>query len=146
MKKIAILMMLTLLANGCGSSNNSSQAAAGGSWQAQLSGGVGPASGFSFITAFTVNGDGSLSISNFQFLTTGTCFVSGETESGTLIVTTNSQNTVTGTLKFVVTSGSPSGNTLTLNGSEVANTITGNWTLTGSNGCASTGPFTMTQS
>jgi hypothetical protein len=77
MKEVAILLVFVLMLGGCGSNSNNVQTAASGGWQAVMSGGDGVASGFSFITQFTVSGTGgSLSISNFQFLTQidGGCF------------------------------------------------------------------------
>jgi hypothetical protein len=160
MKEVAILLLATLLLNGCGGSNNTTtQTAAGGIWQAQMLGGT--ACCLSFIAQFTVNGDGSLSISNFQFLThdSASCFpVTGGTESGTMILTENQTNfTVTGTFTFSVQSGS---NTLSLTGTVTGTenglngttlsgaSITGFWTLAGGTGCNDTtgGSFTMTQS
>jgi hypothetical protein len=158
MKEVAILLLVALMLNGCnGNSTTTVQGAAGGIWQAQMLGGNGLSSGFSFVTQFTVNGDGSLSISNFQFLTQGTCFpVSGGTTSGSMILTINTgTNGVTGTLSYVVVSG---GNTLTLtgnvtgteNGTTLSGTsIIGSWALAGSGtgGCNNAnGSFTMTQS
>jgi uncharacterized protein YceK len=147
MKEVALLLLIALTLNGCSSTTtNTAATTASGSWQAQTSGGAADASGFSFITNFTVDGSGHLGITFFQFLNTSTCFVSGQSESGTLIVTTNSNNVVTGTLVFTVQSGTPAGNTLTLNGTESGNTITGTWQAAGSSDCTSAGTFTMTQS
>jgi hypothetical protein len=152
MKEVAILLLVALMLNGCGSSTPTTQTAASGVWSADLPGGSGEASGFSFTTQFTVNGDGSLSITYFQFLTEGTCFpVSGGTETGAMVLTTNtSTNAVTGTFTYTVQSG---GNTLTLNGTVTGTTsattlsggsITGAWSVTG--GCNATGEsFTMMQ-
>jgi len=149
MKEVAILLLTILILNGCSSTNTNASAAAAtasGSWQAEMSGGAGDASGLSFITAFSADASGNMTITNFQFLTEGPCFVSGQSETGKLIVTTNSNNVVTGTLTFTVNSGTPAGNVLTLNGTESGTTITGTWQLTGSNDCTSAGTFTMTQS
>jgi hypothetical protein len=156
MKDVGILLLVALLLNGCGSSSTSVQTASGGTWEAQLSGGDGTASGFSFITQFTVGGNGALSVSSFQFLTAGTCFpVTGGTQSGTLIATLNSANQVTGTFSFTETSG---GNTLALTSTSVTGTlsgttltggsITGTWALQGGGtGCNNAGgTFTMKQS
>lgn len=159
MKEVAILLLFALLLNGCSSGTTAAQTAAGGTWESQMLGGDGTASGFSFIAQFTVSANGALSISNFQFLTsiTGGCFpVTGGTESGTLDVTFNSADQVTGTFSFMVVSG---GNTLTLTSTSVTGTltgsssdtlsngvITGTWALTGGTGCTGTsGTFTMTQ-
>jgi hypothetical protein len=158
MKRIAILL-LALLISGCGSGRPTAQSASGGLWQAQLSGGEGSASGFSFNTQFTVNSDDSLSISNFEFLNSNSCFpINGGTISGSMpgLTQNMANNTVNGTIMFTVTSG---GNTLTLEptGSSVTGTIVGttlsdgkamgNWSLAGSGGACpnATGSFSMTQ-
>ncbi len=153
MKEVAVLLLVALMLNGCNSSSTpTGQTAASGVWSADLQGGTGEASGFSFTTQFTVNGDGSLNITYFQFLTAGTCFpVSGGTQAGSMVLTTNtSTNAVTGTFTYTVQSG---GNTLTLNGTVTGTassttlsggSITGTWSVTG--GCTATGEsFTMTQ-
>jgi hypothetical protein len=148
MKEVAILLLVALMLNGCsGNSSGTStgQVASTGGWEAQMFGGVGPASGFGFVTNFSVNSDSSLDIRNFQFITAGTCFVSGETESGTLIQSVSGTGVVTGPFTYMITSGTPAGNVLTLSGNEDGNTITGNWTFTGTGDCGSTaGTFTMT--
>jgi hypothetical protein len=162
MKEVAILLLVALLLNGCGTSSTATQTAAGGTWSAQMLGGEGPASGFSFITAFSVSGGGGgLTISSFQFNTAGTCFpVNGETPTGTMTLVENPNTyAVTGTLVFTVQSG---GNMLVLNGTVTGTEnglngttlsgamATGTWTFTGSGtpaGCNDTsGSFTMTQS
>ena len=75
MKAVAILMAAALLLNGC-SNSTTVQEAPGAIWQAQLLGGKGQASGFSFVTQFSFNGNGSLTPGPFQFLTndSGSCF------------------------------------------------------------------------
>lgn len=157
MKEVAILVVLALTLNGCStSSTTAAQTAAGDTWQSNLSGGMSTASGLSFNTQFSVNSDGSLSIQSFQFITAGSCFpVSGETESGTLILTINTTTEqVTGPFTYVVQGN---GNTLTLNGTVAGTetgttltnaTITGTWTLAGGTGCSDAigGSFSMTQS
>lgn len=158
MKEVAILLVVALLLNGCGTNTTGTQTAASGLWSATLLGGEGPASGFSFTTQFTVSGGGGvLSISSFQFITAGTCFlVNGETPTGQMILTENTTTfQVTGPLTFTVQSGS---NTLTMdgtvtgtengvNGTTLAGAVaTGTWMLTGTAPCdGATGSFTMTQ-
>jgi hypothetical protein len=167
MKQVALLLLVALMLNGCGSNPPTVQSTAGGVWQAELLGGSGDDSGYSFITEFTLNNDNSLSISSFQFITennpsdTGDtdCFpINGGTISGTIPLTVNSNDTVTGTITFVVKNGA---NTLTLDGTVTGTaivgsqnssatltgaTMSGNWTLTGSSGCnGAGGSFTMAQ-
>jgi hypothetical protein len=145
---LVALLALALALSGCGSKNSSTTAAtttASGTWQAVLSGGSGEASALSFVTTFSVNDDGSLSVTGIEFITVGSCFVSAASASGTLDVTTDANNVVTGMLSYVVQSGSPAGNTLTLLGTESGPTITGNWTLTGGAGCTGSGEFVMCQ-
>ncbi len=166
MKKALILplLLLTLPVGGCGTSSSDVQTAVGGVWEAQLSGGNDTGQGFSFTADFTVTGaGGSLSFSNFEFLTSGACFpVNGLTPTGSMALTVNQTNfQVTGTFTLSV---SANGNVLTLNGNvtgtengttgtQLSNgMVTGTWTLTGTgaNGCTdsagASGSFTMCQS
>lgn len=158
MKEVAILVLVALILNGCSTNNTvntqTAQAASGGIWSAELLGGSGEASGFSFTTQFTVNGDGTLAITYFQLLTSGTCFpTAGGTQAGTMVLTINgSTDVVTGTFSYTETA---QGNTLTLTGQVTGTSsgttltggsITGTWTVTGGTGCnGAGGTFTMTQ-
>src|SRR5271168_1794223 len=74
MKQVAILVLFAIMLNGCGTTSNPVQTAAGGTWEAQMLGGEGSSSGFSFTTQFTVGGAGALSISYFQFINESACF------------------------------------------------------------------------
>ena len=160
MKEVAILLLLTVMLSGCGTTP-SVQAGVGGIWAAVLVGGEGQASGFSFNTQFTVSGS-ALSFSSLEFLNNdpGGCFplspaLSGD--SGTADLSYNSADQLTNSsVTITVTSG---GNTLTLTSISVTGTIntntnvlsdgliTGTWALTGGAGCTGTGgSFTMTQS
>lgn len=157
MKKLALLVLLLELAVcGCGNNNTTTTTttSATGNWEAQLTGGTGPASLLNFVTAFSVTNSGPLNITGFGFINAGSCFVSGATETGTADITTDSTNAVTGTLSYSVQSGSPSGNVLTLTGNVTGTAsnnaltggaVVGTWTLTGSNDCTGTGDFTMCQ-
>jgi len=154
MKEVALVLLLALTLNGCGSSTTTTQTAASGIWKAELLGGSGEASGLSFTTQFTVNSDGSLSITYFQLLTTGTCYpTSGGTESGSMDLSENTTTlVVTGTFSYSVLA---QGNTLTLTGTVTGTesgttlsggSVTGTWTSAGSTACtANNGTFTMTQ-
>ena len=145
MRKLAVaFVLLTGLALiGCGS-KNSNASNMNGTWNASLmSGGGSPV--FTFGTSLKVNGDGSLSISNFTFTTNSPCFVSGQTESGSFTLSGDFNGMVNGKFGFTVQSGDPAGNTLTLSGTANGNTITGTWTLSGGTGCSGSGTFTMTK-
>ena len=139
MKKLAVawLVAAVLTLVGCGS-NDSKHGNINGTWTAVLTD-----TNFSFGTSLVVNSDGTLSVSQFSFSTSGPCFVSGETESGSFAFTGDFNGNVTGQLNFKVVSGSPSGNTLTLTGTANGNTIAGTWSLTGGTGCTGSGNFTM---
>jgi hypothetical protein len=141
MKKLSVawLVAVVLTLVGCGS--NGSKGNINGTWTAVLSD-----TDFSFGTSLVVNSDGTLSVNQFSFSTSGPCFVSGETESGSFAFTGDFKGNVTGHFDFNVVSGSPSGNTLTLTGTVNGNAITGTWSLTGGTGCQGAGNFTMTKS
>jgi hypothetical protein len=154
MKEVAILLLAALMLNGCGSSTPTAQSAAGGIWSASLSGGTGSASGFSFITQFTVDSSGTLSFSSFEFINQGNCFpLNGGAISGTMGLTENmATDEVTGSMTLTVagngntlTLSSPDGVNGTLTGTTLSNgTVTGTWTVTGGTGCTgSGGSFTM---
>ena len=168
MKQVAILLLMALMLDGCSSSTKTLQSTTTGIFQAVMYGGIGEASGFSFITDFALNGDDTLNISSFQFLTENSinnspCFpINGGTVSGVIAdYVVNTDDTVTGNLTYIVKSG---GNILTLTGVLqgtatvtgappntqtvfTSATVSGNWTLTGGTGCTDAGgSFTMTQS
>jgi hypothetical protein len=163
MKAVATVLLISLallLADGCGTDQNHAQQEASGVWQANL---TGTSSGFGFITQFTINANGGLTIANFQFLNNESCFPytngsNGAASAGQLTdLTYNSGNQiVSGNFSFTIVE---SGNTLTLTSTSVNGTlngkslsgglIQGTWTLVAgsSTGCGnSSGIFTMTQS
>jgi len=167
MKKLAILILLALelAVGGCSTGTHSTTVttSTSGNWEAQLTGGIGEASKVDFVTTFNVtNTNGAsgqpLDITGFAFFNAGKCFVSGETISGSASITTLSTNQAQGTMTYTVTSGTPSGNVLTLTGTTVVGTVTngtlsgggvaGTWMLTGAQGdpgCTGSGNFIMCQ-
>ncbi|HEV3305360.1 MAG TPA: hypothetical protein VGZ91_02875 [Candidatus Sulfotelmatobacter sp.] len=160
MKEVAILLLVALMLNGCGSTVASVPTASGGIWSSDMFGGEGLASGLSFVTQFTVGTNGAITVSTFQLLTqtAGGCFpVTGPRPTGTLLANFNSADQVVPPFSFNFTVTS-SGNTLTLTGTSMTGTlnttnntlsngvITGTWTLTGGTSCNTNGTFTMTQS
>jgi len=137
---VAILLVAALTLAGCGSSNPTN---INGNWTATLTG----SQTFNFTTSIIENSDGTVSVSKFSFSSNSSCFVSGETETGTFALSGNFNGKVTGKFGMIVTStGTASGNILTLTGDANGNTITGTWTLTGSSGCTGSGNFTMNKS
>jgi hypothetical protein len=82
--------------------------------------------------------------SNLNFTTSSNCFASGSTETGSFNLSGNFNGNVTGSFGLTIQSGTPSGNTLTLNGAVKSNAIAGTWTLSGvTAGCSGSGTFTM---
>jgi hypothetical protein len=140
---VTFVVFITLALIGCGSSSSNSSNI-DGNWNATLISG-GNQTVFTFGTSLKVNGDGSLSVSNFSFTTNSPCFVSDETESGSFTLSGNFNGMVNGKFGFTVQSGSPAGNTLALSGTANGNTISGTWTLTGTGACTGNGTFTMTK-
>ena len=137
---VAIFLVAALTLAGCGSSNPTN---INGNWTATLTG----SQNFSFTTSIIENSDGTVSVSKFSFSSNSSCFVSGETETGTFALSGNFNGKVTGKFGMIVTStGTASGNILTLTGNANGSTITGTWTLTGSSGCTGNGTFTMSKS
>jgi len=140
---VAMLVVAGLALTGCSSSNNNF-GNINGNWTAALTDTGGNAV-FDFATSLVVNGDGTLAVSNSNFVTNSSCFVSGETESGSFVFSGDPNGNVTGKFQFTVTSGNPSGNTLTLTGTVNGNTISGTWMLVGGTNCSGTGNFTITK-
>jgi hypothetical protein len=141
---VALVLLAGLALVGCGS-NNMNPGNINGTWNATLMSTGGSQPVLTFGTSLAVNGDGSLSITNFSFSTSSPCFVSGETESGSFTLSGNFNGQVNGKFGLTVKSGTPSGNTLMLSGTASGNTISGTWTLTGGTGCSGNGTFTMTR-
>jgi len=138
-----MLLAVSMMLAGCGS--NSKHGTINGNWTASLTDSSTRSQVFAFTTSVIENSDGTLSISNFTFSTNSSCFVSGETESGTFALSGDFNGNVSGSFGMKVQSGTPSGNVLTLSGTVNGNTITGTWTLTGGSGCSGSGNFTMTK-
>ena len=137
-----LIFVLGLVLVGCGANNNSNPTNFNGTWNATLLD-INSTTVFSFGTSLVVNGNGSLTISNFQFNSNSPCFVSGETESGSFALMGNFNGQVNGRFGFTIQSGSPVGNTLTLQGTANGNTVSGTWSLNGSPGCSGSGSFRM---
>lgn len=158
MKKLAILTLLALACwvSSCGTTSTvppPTSTSASGNWEAQLTGGTGPASQLNFVIAFAVtdtNGGSSqpLSISGFSFFnnSSSSCFQTPPTVSGSATLSTSNTNQVSGTMTITVVSAAPAGNVLTLNGTTVTGTassgklsngaVSGTFTLQGVGSCS----------
>ena len=157
MKEVAILLLVALMLDGCGSSRPTAQSVTGGVWSASLlpSGGSPPSQGLSFITQFTVDSSGTLSFSRFEFINEGNCFpLDGGAVSGNMGLTENmATDQVTGSMTLTVagngntlTLSSPDGVNGTLTGTTLSNgTVSGTWLVSGGTGCTGGGgSFMMT--
>lgn len=141
---LSILLGLALVLSGCGNSNSTTGTAnINGNWSATLTNTNGnPA--FAFTTTFTQMTGTSVTVTNLNFTTQSPCFVSGETEIASFILSGNFSGNVSGTFQLTIKSGNPGGNTLTLQGTVQNNTIIGTWTLVGiSSGCSGSGNFVV---
>jgi hypothetical protein len=140
---VAVVLVVCLVLAGCGAGAGN-PANINGGWNATLTD-TNNSTLFSFGVSLLVKGDGTFSVSNFNFTSNSPCFVSGAVANGSFTLSGTFNGNVTGKFNFVVQSGSPSGNTLTLSGTVNGNTIAGTWTLTGGTGCTGSGLFTMTK-
>ncbi len=89
-----------------------------------------------------------MSVTNFTFTTTSSCFASQTSETGTFALTGNFNGNVMGTFGMMISTMFPApqtNNVLTLQGAVNNNTISGTWTLTGVSGCTGNGSFTITK-
>lgn len=145
MRKLAVAMLLVvgLVMVGC-SSNSNNGGNVSGTWTATLTDTT-QNQVFNFSTQLVDSGNGTVNVTNFSFSSNSSCFVSGETETGTFGLTGNLNGNVQGTFGMTITSGNPSGNVLTLTGTVNGGTISGQWTLTGGVNCTGSGNFTMTR-
>jgi hypothetical protein len=140
MRKLAVAMLLVvgLVTVGCGTNSNKSGNVSG-TWSAMLTG----TQNFSFTTALVDKGDGTVNVTELSFSTNSSCFVSGETETGTFGLSGDLNGHVQGKFGMTITSGTPSGNVLTLTGTVNGGTVSGTWVLTGGASCNGSGNFTM---
>jgi hypothetical protein len=142
---LIIALLLGLLTVGCGSNSNSGNI--NGTWTANLTNPDGTPA-FAFTTNFTQQSGGSISVTNFKFTTSGSCFSGPTTQTGTFGLSGNFNGNVTGTFGMNISTMFPGGsnNQLALQGAVNGNTITGTWTLTGNTGCSGNGTFTFNKS
>lgn len=141
---LAVLLGAASLMVGCGSGSNSGNI--NGNWTATL---TDPSGGtqFAFTTSLTQESGTSVNVVNFNFTTSGSCFASATTETGSFTLAGDFNGNITGQLGLTITTNSLSpNNVLSLQGSVNGNKVTGTWSLTGATGCSGNGGFTMTKS
>jgi hypothetical protein len=138
---IAIVLAVGLVLAACGGSSSASDTVTG-NWTATLTG----TQDLTFTTSFTQNNGSTVTGTNLSFTTSTPCFTSGGSQTGSFVLSGNFNGNITGGFQLTITSGTPSGNTLVLQGTVNNNTITGTWTLTGlTSGCSGSGNFTLTK-
>jgi PBP1b-binding outer membrane lipoprotein LpoB len=160
MKEVAIVLLLAVVLTGCSNTSTTVPVSSGSVWATEMVGGSGTSSGFSFNLQFTLSGT-NMNISNFELINSDTCFGANTvTAAGTLDITANSDNQVSGTMSFTLSSAA--GDVVTLASSSVTGTgstasngapltggvIKGMWTLvpaSGSGCVTAAGSFTMTE-
>lgn len=143
---IIILLAVGIAMVGCSSSNNGSNSTnVNGNWSASLTSTPTGPTIYAFTTTFNETSGGIITITNFTFTSTGSCFVSGETsEAGTFTLSGNFNGNVTGTFGMTINSTNANNATLTLQGGVGPNnTLIGTWTLAGSTACSGQGTFTF---
>src|ERR1700680_3496892 len=141
MKKfgIAMVMAVGLILVACGGGNSSSSNNVTGNWTATLTG----TQDLTFTTSLQSNGS-SVTGTNLSFTSSTPCFTSGGSQTGSFVLSGNFNGNISGAFQLTITSGTPSGNTLVLQGTVNNNTVTGTWNLTGSTqGCTGNGTFTL---
>ena len=137
---MGLVLALGVLLVACGGGSSRTAATVTGNWTATLTG----SEDLSFSTSLMQNSGTVVTGTNLSFTTATPCFTSGGTQTGSFVLSGNFNGNITGAFQLVITSGTPAGNTLTLQGSVNNNTITGTWTLSGvTSGCSGSGNFTM---
>jgi hypothetical protein len=169
MNKVTSLTVLALCLAVCScggkTPTNTVNTSTSGNWEVLMTGATGESSLLNFVTTFSVTNSGPLDFTAFSFFNDSACFANGtngSTETGTASLTTSSTGAVTGTMSMSVTSVTPAGNVLTLNGNLTGTSngttsttgtlsngvVVGTWTLTGGAGdpsCIGSGDFLMCQ-
>jgi hypothetical protein len=141
-----VVLGIALVLAGCGSTSNSN--IINGNWTAALlnsSSGGSPI--FNFTTTLTQSSGSSVSVTNLNFTTSSPCFASGSTATGGFTLSGNLNGVTSGGFQMNIQSTGSSNNLLTLQGTVSNNTISGNWSISGTtSGCSGSGQFTMNKS
>jgi hypothetical protein len=147
---IIVLLALGLAMSGCDGANAPGSGNINGTWFATLTDSNGDIVdlAYSFSTTFTETSNNGLDVTNFTFSVPGPCFAPYSadqySETGSFILSGNSNGNVTGTFAMTITTEFPAANNvLTLNGTVNGNAISGTWNATGLTGCSGNGTFTI---
>jgi hypothetical protein len=141
---IVFFLAIALILTACGGGSSSSNTLTG-NWTATLTN-TDQTPAFVFTTSLTQSNGSTVTGTNLTFTTSTGCFTSAASQTGSFILSGNFNGNMTGTFQLTITSATPSGNTLTLQGNVNNNAITGTWTLSGlTPGCTGTGNFTFTR-
>lgn len=146
MKHIGTMLVLgiALLLAACGS--NSHDSSINGNWTAALMSSNNSDPVFNFSLNMSETSGGNLNITNLNFTTASPCFAGGATATGGFSLSGTFTGQTSGALQMNIQSDSGN-NQLALQGTVNNNTVTGNWTLTGTTaGCSGSGTFTMNKS
>ncbi len=144
---IGVMTLVTLALGmlGCGSSSGNSTNI-NGNWSASLADSPTGPTLYSFNTTFTETSGGGVTVSNFTFTSAnGSCFTGTTTETGTFTLGGNFNGNVTGTFGMNITAQDTGGQDVLMlqGGVGPNNTITGTWSVTGTNACVGQGTFTF---
>jgi hypothetical protein len=147
MRRFGVVLFIAfgLFLVGCGGENSGpgSSGNINGNWTATLND-TGNSPVFTFTTSFHQGNGTDVSVTNFTFTTSSPCFVSGGTETAEFMLSGNFNGSITGSFDLHIQSATPSGNTLTLEGTVKNGVITGTWMLSGvTSGCTGNGNFTI---
>jgi len=142
---IATLVAVGLMLVACGGGSSSGSNTVTGNWTATLTN-TDDTPAFVFTTSLTQSNGSTVTGANLTFTTSTGCFTSAASQTGSFVLSGNFNSNITGAFQLTITSATPSGNTLTLQGTVNNNAITGTWTLTGlTPGCTGSGNFTLTR-
>jgi hypothetical protein len=142
-----VVMALAIAMTGCSSSSNGSTNI-NGNWSASLTNSPTGSPIYTFSTTFTETSGGGVSVTNFTFNSSnGSCLTGQTTETGSFTLSGNFNGSVMGTFGMTITSQDAGGqDVLTLQGGvSPNNTITGNWSVTGTTACVGQGTFVITK-
>ncbi len=146
---LAIALAAILVLSSCGTSSSSATSSnVTGNWSGALTNTTGQAV-FNFTMSLNQAATDTVSATNISFTSGAPCFQNISGDSGTFTLNGTFNGLTTNTLQLTVLGsqpGEPDFNTLTLNGSVSASSISGAWALQGpATGCVGNGTFTMTR-